>query len=231
VAKNPRTPPPPRPVQVPKRREDPRAGFKVDRRLLLGGGGALVVVVVIVVVALVLGGGSSGSNTSKGKVDWTALSHLQTGPPPWGNDSDNLPDRLQPLGLNQLSAEGSVIHVHQHLDLFVNSKKVALPAQIGIYAQSWLTELHTHDTSGIIHVESPSKRSFYLGQLFGEWGVKLTPTCVGTQCGKLSWWVNGKKQTGDPAGLVLKNHEEIAIVLGKAPKFVPKSYDFAAAGL
>jgi hypothetical protein len=230
ATKKPRTPTPPRPVQVPKRREDPRRRPTVDRRLLLGGIGALVVAAVVIVLAVVLTGGD-GSSSSTAKIDWATIPHLQQGPPPWPNDSDNLPDRLQPLGLSQLSAEGEVLHVHQHLDLWVDGKKVTLPAGVGIYAQSWLTELHTHDSAGIIHVESPSTKDFHLGQVFGEWGVKLTPRCVGTECGKLSWWVNGKRQAGDPAGLVLKDHQEIAIVLGKAPKTVPKSYDFSARGL
>jgi hypothetical protein len=43
--------------------------------------------------------------------------------------------------------------------------------------------------------------------------------------------VNGKKQTGNPAKLVLTNHEEIAIVVGKPPKKIPSSYDFAAHGV
>jgi hypothetical protein len=30
--------------------------------------------------------------------------------------------------------------------------------------------LHTHDTSGIIHVESPTVRSFTLGEFVDLWG-------------------------------------------------------------
>jgi hypothetical protein len=40
--------------------------------------------------------------------------------------------------------------------------------------------------------------------------------------------VNGKQQTGNPAGLVLKSHQEIALVLGKPPKTIPSSYKFPA---
>ena len=74
-----------------------------------------------------------------------------------------------------------MIHIHQHLDIYVNGKKVTVPALVGIdTAGQFLTQLHTHDTTGILHVESPTKRSFRLGEFFGEWGVRLTSTCLGT---------------------------------------------------
>ncbi len=230
MAKKPRTPAPPRPVQAPKRRDTPKARRQVDRRVI-GGAAAVVVLAIAIVLAVVLtrgGGGNAGASSSPTTINWAALGHLQTGPPPWGNDSANLTDRLLPLGLNQLGTEGQVLHIHQHLDLFVKGKNVTLPAGVGIYDSAYLTELHTHQPDGIIHVESPVQRKFVLGQIFGEWGVKLTPTCVGSFCGKLSWWVNGVKQTGNPAQLILKAHQEIAIVLGKPPAVVPKSYKFPA---
>jgi hypothetical protein len=40
--------------------------------------------------------------------------------------------------------------------------------------------------------------------------------------------VNGKQQTGDPQTYTLKSHDEIAIVVGKPPKTIPKSYQFLA---
>jgi hypothetical protein len=122
-----------------------------------------------------------------------------------------------------------VLHIHQHLDLYVNGAKVTLPALVGINIPAqYITEVHTHDTTGIIHVESPTQRSFRLGQLFGEWGVKLTASCVGRYCGPLKWWVNGQRVTGDPAQLILRSHQEIAIAEGPPPLIVPKSYGFPA---
>jgi hypothetical protein len=224
VAKKPSTPPPPRPVQAPKRRDDPKTRKPLDKRLVWGGGAAVVVVAVVVVLAVVLGGGSGSSKPKQ--IDWAAVPNLQSGPPPWGPQSDQLPDRLAVVGLSQLPQEGTVIHIHQHLDLWVNGTKVTLPANIGIdQAGGFITELHVHQTEeNYIHVESPVKKTFYLGQLFGEWGVRLTSRCVGSFCGKLSWWVDGKKQTGDPALLALKEHQEIAIALGKPPANVPSTY-------
>lgn len=224
MAKKPSTPPPPRPVQAPKRREDRRARQPIDRRILWGGVATAVVVAVVIGVVIAVSGGSS-SKTAK-PLDWSKVPNLQSGPPPWGPQSELLPERLQILGLNQLPQEGTVLHIHQHLDLWVNGAKVTLPPNVGIdIPDQFITELHVHETeANFIHVESPVKKTFYLQQLFGEWGVRLTASCVGSFCGKLHWWVNGKPQTGNPGLLALQEHQEIAIALGKPPAHVPSTY-------
>ena len=213
----------PRPKAPPPVRSGESTGVP-GRRLLLAGG-LIAAIVVAVVLALVLTRGGS-SNSSPRTIPWSQLGALQTGPPPWNNGVGALTDRLAPLGLSQLGAEGTVLHIHQHLDLYVNGKKVTLPALIGIYDNSYLTELHVHDNSGVIHVESPKQQNFTLGQLFGEWGVKLTANCVGRYCGHVKWWVNGKQITGNAAQLVLRAHQEIVIAAGPPPLVVPKSYKF-----
>src|SRR5207253_7906980 len=88
-------------------------------------------------------------------------------------------DRLQVLGLPALTQEGSVLHIHQHIDVFVNGGKVAVPGGIGINDNSFISPIHTHDASGVIHVESPTKEQFTLGQFFAIWGVRFTRTSVG----------------------------------------------------
>jgi hypothetical protein len=42
--------------------------------------------------------------------------------------------------------------------------------------------IHTHDTSGIVHIESPTVRPFTLGQFFDVWGVRFTSDCIGGDC-------------------------------------------------
>jgi hypothetical protein len=162
-------------------------------------------------------------------IAWNEVPGLQRGAPPWNSGSSLLSDRLSFAGLHALRMEGAVVHIHEHLELFVNGKKVGVPALVGIDpVGNFLTELHTHDTSGIIHVESPTQMSFTLGQFFCEWGVKLTPTCLGRYRGTLSWWVNGTKMRGDPAQLVLAPHQEIVIAAGRPPVEVPSSFAFPA---
>jgi hypothetical protein len=51
--------------------------------------------------------------------------------------------------------------------------------------------------------------------------------CLGSFCGQLRWWVNGKRQRGDPAAHQLfPAHQEIAIALGRPPARVLSSYTF-----
>ena len=181
-------------------------------------------------LALAVAAAAASSATAPRAIPWSKLGRLHTGPPPWNNDAAGLTKkRLQLLGLSPLPQEGTVLHIHQHLDLYVNARKVTLPAYVGInFAQQFITEVHTHDTTGVIHVESPKQRDFTLGQLFGEWGVKLTADCVGRYCGHVQFWVNGQRVGGDPSLLVLRPHQEIAIAAGPPPLVVPKSYAFPA---
>jgi hypothetical protein len=248
MAKKPRTPAPPRPVQAPKRRDEPkrrvparptpRGATRVSTggvpRFWLVAAGAVALIAIVAVVAIVALGGKSGGGGGVKPIDWSALPGLIEKPPPWGNNNATLPGRLAPLGLEQLGAEGQVIHVHQYLYLYINGKRVTAPPLIGIYANEWLTQLHTHiGEPNIIHLESPTKREYSLGEFFGVWGVKLTQDCVGPYCdvGKLHWWLDGKPQTGDPANLLLKDHEVITIAYGKPPAKIPSTFDFKGYGL
>jgi hypothetical protein len=225
-------PPPRRTPAPPVRSKGSQAGRRPpSRRTLLIVGVVVALAILGIVLGIVLAGGKSKTNASSGgtTIPWAQIPGLQSGPPPWGNSSAVLSDRLSLLHLDALGAEGEVIHIHQHLDIYVNGKKVQVPALVGIDTNGqFLTQLHTHDTTGILHVESPTNTSFRLGQFFGEWGVKLTANCIGSYCGHLGWWVDGKKQVGNPAQLKLAAHQEIVIASGTPPTVIPSSYKFPA---
>lgn len=231
MAKKSRTPAPPRQVQAPQRRTNPkRRGALGERRnLLLAVCGALGVLAAIVAGVVVLTRNGSSSAAAPSVRETSRLVGLQTGPAPWNPGLDTLPDRLDAAGVHDLTSEGEVLHIHQHLDVFVNGKPEPVPANIGIYDGQFLTELHTHDPTGIIHVESPTARRYDLGQFFGVWGVRLNGDCIGGYCRQVTPWsvyVNGQAYAGDPAALVLKSHQEIAIVIGTPPRKIPSSYKF-----
>jgi hypothetical protein len=153
-----------------------------------------------------------------------ALPGLEAGPPPWPAELGHLRARLDGLGLP--ARAGTTLHVHQHLDVFVNGERVIVPAGIGI-GEGFLSPLHTHDASGVIHVESTTVRSFSLAEFFAVWGVRLTKTCLAGLCGdgKLHFFVDGKP-AADPNRIVLTQHLEIAVAFGLPPKPVPSSYRF-----
>jgi len=235
VAKKVRTPPPPRRVQAPQRRETRRAaGIPTRPPWFYGaiGAGAVVVIAAIVLgVILISGSGGSGGGPSASKVaSYNKLPGVRKTKAPWAPDYQFLADRLLPLGLTTLPQEAVNTHYHSHLDIFVNGKKVSVPALIGINSGAqYLTQLHTHDSRGVIHVESPKANDhFTLGQFAAEWGVFLDSHCIGAYCTGFKWYVNGKQQTGNPQDYTLKPHDEVAIVVGKPPKKIPSSYQFLA---
>ncbi|NUS10727.1 MAG: hypothetical protein HOY69_04860 [Streptomyces sp.] len=182
---------------------------------------------------------SSASSTSAPTAAGTASSAGGTddkaaaSPVVWPAPSD-ASARAKAAGLPMLGAEGQVLHIHSHLDVFVDGKAVTVPAEIGIdIPKQQISPLHTHDTSGVVHIESPVKADFTLGQFMTEWNVPIGKDTLGTfKAGggkELHVYVNGKEQTGDPASIKLGAHEEIAVVYG-APTDkvqVPSTYTWA----
>jgi hypothetical protein len=151
--------------------------------------------------------------------------------------------------------ETLIHHVHAHLDVFVNAKRVRVPAAVGIDIRDpevkrftqpdgstayggiqlcrkrCISPLHTHADTGILHTESASPIPNRLRQFFTEWGVRLTRSCVGGYCRPtaIGIYVNGKRYGGDPRAILLTDHKEIAIVIGTPPKKIPKTADFSGA--
>jgi hypothetical protein len=235
VAKKVRTPPPPRRVQAPQKR-DPRKGPTAPQRspwLYAGGGAIVAALIAAVIIGVVIkrdnGGGSGSPTTLTTATNYNTLPGIRTTKAPWAPEYRFLADRLAPLDLTTLSGHnGLTEHFHAHFDIFVNGKKVKIPALVGINpGAGYLTELHTHDDSGVIHIEAQKSRNFTVGQFFAEWAVRLNANSIGGYNG-LKWYVDGKRQTGNPQTLILKPHQEIAFVVGKPPAKVPSSYAFPA---
>ena len=102
------------------------------------------------------------------------------------------------------------------LSVYVNGEPVEVPANIGIDQEDGLiSPLHTHDDTGEIHVEAPEPEEFTLGQLFTEWDVELTDTCIADYCtddrNGLVVYVDGKPTDGDPNDIVLEDGQEITV--------------------
>ncbi|MEP6463206.1 MAG: hypothetical protein ABJC62_07275 [Frankiaceae bacterium] len=131
-------------------------------------------------------------------------------------------------GLPVLTTEGEVLHIHAHLDVFVDGRRVAVPKDLGIAGSTGISPLHTHENDAIIHVESPVKKDFTLGQFFRQWQVPLSARCLGGECNGVAVYVNGKQVPGDPAAIVLREHQQISVVAGKKPSKIPSSYPFPA---
>jgi hypothetical protein len=173
----------------------------------------------------------------------SSVSPPPSGGIPWAAPSDAL-GLTRKAGLEPERKETLTFHVHAHLDVFVNGKRVRVPAGIGINItdpgvkhgagpsyggislcdQPCISPLHTHDTTGVLHTEAKNAKPNLLGQFFTEWNVALTKRCVGGYCGSSQIFVNGKRFTGDPGTIPLTDKKEIAIVIGSPPKEIPRSF-------
>ncbi len=73
-----------------------------------------------------------------------------------------------------LQAEGNAQHIHPYLRILIDGQPVPIPALVGIRSISeslaCLEPIHTHDASGIIHIESPDPAQTYtLTDFFAIW--------------------------------------------------------------
>lgn len=201
------------------------------RRMQIGAlaGGVAIIAVIVVVIAATSGGGggsssgdsSSGPTFAKGSVPSSAEVGVQTTPPPWQPDYDHMSDRIDAMGLPGFNE--TTFHVHSWLHVYVDGKKVTVPANIGIdQATQTISPLHTHDTTGIIHEEADQTFDFTLGQLMAVWGVKFSDNQLGSLKPKgdeqLQVYFNGKK-VSDPVNLIMPEHSNIVIGYGKPGSF------------
>ena len=139
-----------------------------------------------------------------------------------------------PPAANVPCGPGEVLtrHEHAHLTIVIRGQLRTVPAFIGITATQ-ICWLHTHDTSGIIHIEAGDNRTFTLGDFFGVWRQPLSQTVlVGERPGSgesIQATVNQQPYTGSPDTIVLRDHEDIVLELGPpflqiAPYLWPPGY-------
>ena len=200
----------------------------------------------IFLLVLALAGCGGGSK----KTPVPAAPTPAKGAAPWPAPAD--PMKLtEKAGLTPETHEFLLLHVHAHLDVFVNGTPVTVPAGIGIdihdpgvhsakqkgaivygfidppCAQPCISPLHTHDVYGILHTEAKENQFNNLGEFFTEWNVRLDNKCVGGYCklaAPISIYVDGNPYAGNPRQIELENLREIAIVIGTTPTQVPSTF-------
>ena len=152
-------------------------------------------------------------------------------------------------GLAPKTHEFFAYHVHAHLDVFVNSRQIRVPAGIGIEIRdpavhrfpepdgsvgyggisppckhACISPLHTHDPDGILHTESARAHPNRLGQFFTEWAVRLDRACIGGYCQGVRFYIDGKRYRGDPRAITLTDHKDIVITVGRPPHPIPSVF-------
>jgi hypothetical protein len=196
-----------------------RQAARSRNRLIVIVASAVVAAIVIGIVVLTSGGGSpQPSSAAVTLPDPSTLAGVIQKPPPWPNNIQDTNQRLAELNLPSLSE--TILHHHIQLAIFVDGQQVVVPAGVG-YSQelSVFSPLHTHDTEGIVHVESADPNfEPVLGQFMDVWGIYFTPTCIGSDCNSgdrtLRVYVNGDEYTGDPTLLPLTDMLSVVITFG-----------------
>ena len=154
---------------------------------------------------------------------------MSTAPAPWPAPQSVI-RYISAAGLPALPSELLNYHVHAHLDVFVNGVSQPVAAGIGIdFLAGQISPLHTHDTTGIIHIESGAPTTFTFGQFLTEWGLRHDNGCVAAYCPPATpvrTFVNGTPTDGNGEQVALERYEEIAVVIGTPPASVPDHYDF-----
>jgi hypothetical protein len=205
------------------------------RRLQIGGGAALLAVIVAVVVVLIASSGGGGGSSSTASTSGTksggdtgvpagAQVGLQDGPAPWKPEYSFLAQRLAAFNFPQQTDIG--YHVHAQLNVYVNGKQTPVPANLGIDPQGrFISPIHTHDTTGVVHMESTRYYPFTLGEFVNVWGVYFTNNQLGAykdgNGNVLQLWVNGK-QIADPVHYRMRPHDVMVLGYGKPGSFPHK---------
>ncbi|HEY0804427.1 MAG TPA: hypothetical protein VGD84_05160 [Pseudonocardiaceae bacterium] len=138
-------------------------------------------------------------------------------------------------GVQSNSSEQVLFHVHAHLAMYINGTPKLLPYGVGIVPPYQLQPLqtggqfvsggtkyywlHTHDETGVIHIESPVQRTYTLGNFFDLWHQTLTTSQIGPNKGKITAFVNGNPYTGDPRNIPLTAHNVIQLDMGTVVPF------------
>ena len=193
-----------------------------------------ICMVAAVAGVVVLFAGNKVDTTPSGEApvlpDPATLPGILQSPPPWSNNTEQLPARLAQLNLPPLNDTVPQLHHHVELYIYVEAEPVVVPANIGLSERA-ASPLHTHDETGLLHVESADP-NFHpvLGQFMDVWGTYFTRTCLGDECDQgnrqLRVYVDGQQYTGDPTLVPLTDLSTIAVTFGtpsQLPDPIPSS--------
>jgi hypothetical protein len=123
-------------------------------------------------------------------------------------------------------------HIHVHLTIALNGQLLQIPEFLGMVPATstfggCFYQIHNHDLSGRVHVESPVPVNYVLGSFFKIWGQPLTRDNVGgITAMPIVFYVTEKDGTttifdGDPGTIALTSHRQITIQIGTPLTEIP----------
>jgi hypothetical protein len=193
-------------------------------------GGAVVIIATVVAAIIVVGRTPTSTNASAPQIDTNPALLASTAGQARGEPVD---------GIEAGSMEQLLFHIHAHLAIYVHGQQKFVPYGIGIVPPYQMQNtasgpfvaggskfywLHTHDETGIIHIECPQHRTFTLGDLFGIWHQPLSPTQAGPATGQVAVLVDNHPVGGDPRAVLLAAHDVIQLNVDTAEPFHPYNF-------
>ena len=177
------------------------------------------IVSLVVALSFALALGACGSSDKEEPA--ASVQTLPPGTPEFAPRPDNTMDLAAEAGLVIDSSEHLDDHEHAMLQITVDGEPAVVPANIGV-GETTISELHTHDTSGTLHLEAGEEitdDTFNLGQFFDTWDVTLDENCVGEHCkpdATVTVTVDGAAYTGNPRDIALRDGVNIQIAITTA---------------
>jgi hypothetical protein len=153
--------------------------------------------------------------------DPTAVSGpgIRATPPRWQPEYAHLAQRIKQLGLPPVGKEK--VHHHALIHIYNDGLLIPVAPNIGIHKPAY-SSVHTHDQTGIIHMESDVPHKFTIGTFFAIWGVRFGNASLGTFVNdgdkKVHVYVNGKPIT-DPVHYVMRDQDNIVVGYGTPDSF------------
>jgi hypothetical protein len=205
-------------------------------------GGALVAALALAAIVIAVSAGGGRSATRQHRAGGLGRLTIASDPGALGSEGVPVPQAraLAPAGapaggrtvdgIQSAPLERLAFHIHAHLTVFVRGRARQVPYGIGIepplqvqltphgpfaVGTSGIAWLHTHAPDGIIHIESPIRTRFTLGQFFDVWGQPLGPRRVGPARGMVTAFYNGRHFLGDPREIPLTAHAQIELAVGR----------------
>ena len=160
---------------------------------------------IIAVIVLVLVAGAylvvAGNKGEKPLIDKTVSA----------NDTEL--DSMLKFNLAQHTAS-LALHIHPTLEIVINGQQQVIPANIGITGRG-MRVIHTHDTTGKLHIESPKPFQFHLKDFFTIWGKDFNSTCIFDYCADethdMKVYANGA-EAKEPEQVPLRDLDRIEII-------------------
>jgi hypothetical protein len=178
---------------------------------------AVVLILAILATALLAGCGEKKETLG----DTTAVSGpgIRATAPRWTPEYAHLAQRIKQLGLPPVGKEK--VHHHSLIHIYIDGLLVPVAPNIGIHKPAY-SSVHTHDQTGIIHMESDVPHKFTIGDFFAIWGVRFGNASLGNLVNKgnnkVHVYVDGKP-IADPVHYVMKDQDNIVVGYGTPGSF------------